>query len=218
MATEWHSAMKTVGVVLLAAGLSRRMGEVNKLLLDIDGQPMVARMAKMFSETGAGDLVCVTGFEVEHVTEALAGMSVRAVHNPDFEDGQQSSVLVGLNAVSSECRHVIVALADQPSLSVEDVLTLASAHFMECRHRAAQEGMNEPELITVPYNEHGRGNPVMMTMACLRDVAGGKVSLGCRKLIDKHPEWVHRFDVDSEGFYLDIDRPQDWDRLSAGRQ
>ncbi len=59
------------GAILLAAGASRRMGDVNKLLLPVDGVPMVARVAAAIGEAGLPMLV-VLGWEADRVRAALA--------------------------------------------------------------------------------------------------------------------------------------------------
>lgn len=59
-----------VGAILLAAGASRRMGEANKLLLEVDGVPMVARVAAAIEAAGLPMLV-VLGWEAELVGAAL---------------------------------------------------------------------------------------------------------------------------------------------------
>ena len=61
-----------MAAVLLAAGLSRRMGAVNKLLVDIEGTPMVRRAAETLLANGLA-LYAVTGHERERVEEALKG-------------------------------------------------------------------------------------------------------------------------------------------------
>ena len=65
-----------VGAVLLAAGASSRMGR-NKMLLPVDGVPMVRRTAERLLAAGVAPLVVVTGHEAERVHEALAGLPVR---------------------------------------------------------------------------------------------------------------------------------------------
>ena len=67
--------------------MSSRMGAENKLLVEIDGVPMVRRAAEAMIEGGIRQLVVVTGHEAEHVAAVLDGFDVpdldlRLVHNP----------------------------------------------------------------------------------------------------------------------------------------
>ena len=82
-----------------AAGASRRMGEVNKLLVEIDGQPMVRHAATAMLEGGIRDLVVVTGHQQDRVKEALNGLEVAFIHNADFDAGQAGSVAAGVAAL-----------------------------------------------------------------------------------------------------------------------
>ena len=116
----------TVNVIVLAAGLSRRMGDVNKLLLDIDGEPMVRRTVKLYRSLFSSVTV-ITGFESDKVQAALTGLDVTLLFNPDFETGQQSSVRLGLRAQELQGEGVIIALSDQPEL------TLSLIHISEPR-------------------------------------------------------------------------------------
>ena len=97
-----------IGGILLAAGSSRRMGETNKLLVEIDGQPMVRHAAMAMLEGGIRDLVVVTGHQQDLVRRALQGLEVTFIHNADFAAGQAGSVAVGVGAVPagvSGCAH-----------------------------------------------------------------------------------------------------------------
>ena len=85
-----------VSAVLLAAGQSRRMGADNKLLLPIDGEPVVRRTARQLLGAGLEEVVVVLGHEADSVSGALDGLAVRAVVNPDYRDGQMTSVRAGL--------------------------------------------------------------------------------------------------------------------------
>ena len=84
--------MSGIAVVLLAAGSSRRMGGRNKLLIPVEGTPMVARAADALAGLGAGPALVVTGHEAAAVRDALADRPVRFVHNPDHATGLAGSM------------------------------------------------------------------------------------------------------------------------------
>ncbi len=67
--------------VLLAAGLSRRMGERNKLLIEIGGEPLVRRTAKVYLAAGV-DVHAVLGFEAREVRAALEGLPISLRNEP----------------------------------------------------------------------------------------------------------------------------------------
>ena len=117
-----------IGGVLLAAGMSRRMGNRNKLLAEIEGVPMVRRAAIAMLEGGIRDLVVVTGHEPERIAAALDGLDVRLVDNPDFAAGQAGSVAAGVTALPETVSGALISLADMPFIAAELVAEMISDH------------------------------------------------------------------------------------------
>src|SRR5690606_1923767 len=81
-----------VAVAVLAAGLSRRMGALNKLVQEIDGVPMVRRVARHALASRADRVFVVVGHEADAVRKALSGLAVGFVDNPDYREGLAASV------------------------------------------------------------------------------------------------------------------------------
>jgi len=77
--------------ILLAAGSATRMGR-NKLLLELDGEPLVRRAARRALEAGLDPLLVVVGHEAAAVRAALSGLGCRFVDNPEWRRGQTSSI------------------------------------------------------------------------------------------------------------------------------
>ncbi len=105
--------------VLLAAGMSSRMGDSNKLLVEIDGMPMVRHAAQAMLAGGIEDLVVVTGHQAPAIEAALSGLNLRFAHNPDFADGQSCSVAAGIAAMPASASGALIALGDMPYLSAD---------------------------------------------------------------------------------------------------
>lgn len=191
----------TVNVIILAAGLSRRMGSINKLLIDIDGEPLVRRTVNLYRSLFSSVTV-ITGFESDKVQVALTGLDVTILFNPDFETGQQSSVRLGLKAQKLLGEGVIIALADQPELTQSDILSLTQT-FLE----------GDKTKVIVPYFETQRGNPVVFPTALIREMQESGKAIGCRKFIQKNPQRVQKLNVSSAAFIADLDTPTDLLRL-----
>lgn len=88
--------MTEVAAIILAAGQSRRMGAQNKLLLLVNGIPMIRHVVAQYRSALSGPITVVTGHEAPLVEAALAGIEVACVTNDDYASGQQSSVAFGL--------------------------------------------------------------------------------------------------------------------------
>ena len=78
---------RKVAAVVLAAGRSTRMGAVNKMLAEIGGKPLVRIAAEQALASHAKPVIVVTGHERERVEQALAGLPLSFVHNPDYAEG-----------------------------------------------------------------------------------------------------------------------------------
>ncbi len=189
--------------VILAAGLSRRMGPRNKLVLELSGRPLVRHVAEACLDSRCGPVFVVTGHDSAAVTRALEGSAVTLVHNPDFADGQMTSVGVGLAAVPATS-HTLLALGDQPRLTGAALITLLDAHFAHSDGR-----------ITVPVRDDGRGNPIVIPPVLRDTILAGDARLGCRRLTRDRPDLVSPFPTDDPAYFADIDTPDDLTREQA---
>lgn len=115
-----------VGAIVLAAGASRRMG-TNKLLLEIEGEPMVRRTVRRALDTGCSPVVVVTGHERARVEGALVGLDVVFVPSPDPTGPTSASLHAGLGAMSANCEAAVVMLADMVQVSASMVRALMAA-------------------------------------------------------------------------------------------
>lgn len=197
------TAARTTAVVVLAAGLSERMGEP-KLLMDVAGAPMIRRTLENVLAFGPAQTVVVTGHGAAAIEAALKGLPVRFAHNPDYAQGHHGSVAVGVAAVSREVDAVMVMLGDQPLVGAAHLSALAAAFA------ALPAG-----AILVPHYAGQRGNPVVFAAAHIPELSGETGRPGGRRLIESRPDLVHRLDMDSDVFVLDCDTPDDYRRLIA---
>ena len=99
-----------VSAILLAAGESRRMGDVNKLLLKVEGEAMVRRVARALIDSRADEVVVVLGHQAEAVGQALDGLAVQTVVNADYRDGQMSSMRARTRELARTIRADLVPL------------------------------------------------------------------------------------------------------------
>jgi molybdenum cofactor cytidylyltransferase len=194
-----------VSAVVLAAGLSSRMQGRHKLLLDVGGEPMVRRVVRAVLGIPPAEIIVVTGYRAEDVEAALAGLPVRLVHNAVYAEGQPGSVITGIRALTEFCHAVMVVLGDQPLLTSAALRALRDAYTM------AEAGKS----IFVPCSCGARGNPVMFAARHIPEIAAGGLSVGCRKLIDSHPDLVAKIELGDVAFVQDCDTPAEYAALQA---
>lgn len=186
--------------LLLAAGRSRRMGGRSKLLLALDGRPVIRRAAESLAESGVGRLVVVLGHRAKDVRRALEGLPVEFVENRDFTQGMGHSIAIGVAALGAECRSVVIALGDMPRVNPCTVRKLIEAH-------------RSGKAIAVPVLGGRRGHPVLFDLLRFRkDLASLSGDAGARGILDSHPEEVGEVPVDDPGIHFDIDTPEDYAR------
>lgn len=184
-----------IAAVLLAAGLSRRMGGRNKLLAEAGGEAMVRRAARVLLDSGL-EVVAVTGNAREDVEAALADLEVKTVYNPDYRAGQRASVRAGLATVAGRCDAVMVALADQPFLTPGDIAALLDAYRRSRR-----------DSFLVPYYRGRRGNPVVVPAGLAKEIIARPPQDGQGPLTELFPDRVERFEAPNDHYVRDIDTP-----------
>jgi molybdenum cofactor cytidylyltransferase len=193
-----------VGAVLLAAGLSRRMGGTNKLLLELDGAPIVARCADALLASPVRPLVVVTGHQAEEVRAALAGRALRCVHNAAPEQGLAGSLRAGIAALADEVAGALVCLADMPWVRPAHIDALLDA-FAASGERA----------ICVPSFAGQRGNPVLWPARFFAEIRALTGDRGARALLEAHADEVCYVPMSDPGVTLDVDTPEAFGKVSA---
>ena len=185
-----------IAALVLAAGRSSRMGS-NKLLAEVDGQPMVTHVVDAALASQARPVVVVTGNEADRVAAALGDRPVRRVDNPDFAAGISSSLKAGLRALGPDIDGVLVCLADMPRLGPATLDRLIAA-FNPVEGRA----------ICVPTWNGKRGNPVLWSRRFFAEMAELAGDVGARHLIGEHSELVCEVAMPDDSVLLDIDTPE----------
>lgn len=187
--------MDNVGAIILAAGLSRRMLDRNKLLLPIDGVPMIRHMAQTYLDAVSAEVCVVTGYEAPRIEAALAGLPVRLIHNDDFEKGQPFSVRTGL-LDAPQADHFLVGLGDQPLLTAEDLRILIAAHLGA-----------DTSKISIPFHGETRGNPIVIPARLRLQLLADEANPGCGKFTRSNPNLAQKIPLSRSGFFKDIDTP-----------
>jgi molybdenum cofactor cytidylyltransferase len=188
---------RNVAAIVLAAGRSTRMGGPNKMLAELSGKKLVRIATEQALASKASEVIVVTGHQAELVEQALAGLKVKFVRNPDFAGGLASSVKAGIAAVSKQADGAMICLGDMP---------LIDAHLIDRLVEAFDP--DRGNLIVVPVAEGRRGNPVLWSRRFFGELLTLDGDIGARHLIARHAEAVAEVPVDGESAFLDIDTPQ----------
>lgn len=187
--------------IVLAAGASQRMGADNKLLLPLDGRPLVAHVV---AAVGAAieDVVVVTGHDREAVEAALADRPVRFAHNAAHAQGMASSLVCGVEAAAPGTNGLLVCPGDLPLVRPSTMRALRLA-FAEAGH----------PVIAVPVCQERRGHPVLFDAAFRNELLQLTGDGGARPVLDAFPQAVVEVAVRDRGIFYDVDTREAYDGL-----
>jgi molybdenum cofactor cytidylyltransferase len=190
-----------IAAVVLAAGLSRRMGQA-KLLMKVGGRAIIRYVVESVLVGGVDSVWVVTGPDVEPIEAALAGIEVQIAVNPAPEEGQAGSVRTGIAALPASVDWALIALGDQPLLAPAIIPALLAAR------------RTSPKLIVAPRYRDGQGNPVVFRREIFPELLRLSGDQGARPIIQREPARVEWVDLDLP-MPPDVDTPDDYEKIRA---
>ena len=212
-----------IAAIVLAAGLSRRMGAF-KLLLPWWERTVLEQVLTTLGAAGVSEIVVVTGHRADEVTRALMDTSperplspwarrrqdfgVRIVHNPNYHEGEMlSSIQAGLLALGEEVEAVLLCLGDQPQMEMVTVQAVVEA---------MKDGLEMPggtwQIVIPSYGMRG-GHPVGLARAVWPAVLDATGTL--RDVLNAHRERIRYVAVDTPTILADLDTPEDYEAWRA---
>lgn len=185
--------------VVLAAGMSMRMGE-NKLLLPFKGKTVIENVVRALLSSKVDQVAVVCGHEGEKIKKILENYPVSFIDNPLYASGQSTSIVKSVETVGGFAKGILFVMADQPLITAK-----AINQIIQCK----------PTGIVVPVDgQTGRkGAPVLFgarffeALRCLEGDVGG------RRILEKHPEDVTLVPIDSAYFFEDVDTVEAYENM-----
>lgn len=200
MDAETELTERTVGGVVLAAGMGTRYTGGNKLLETVDEEPIVRRAVRTFLDTTLDSVVVVVGHETDAIRSALDGLESTIVVNPDYEAGQSTSMRRGVEVGRERDWDAIVfGLGDMPFVRPESIDLLVHA-----------DAVTEYTILGAAY-EHERGNPMLFDGVHYDELSEIEGDTGGRPLVIESDETA-LVETDDPGVVRDIDTVEDYER------
>jgi len=196
-----------ISALILAAGKSERMG-TPKLVLSWRGKPILSHVIDNALEGGVSEAVVVLGHEAELIEEkaikVFPNKPVRVAYNPQYASGMLSSIQCGLKALRNTTEAVLLALGDQPTVPSSVYRTLIES-FPTCR-----KGILIPRFCGKrghPLIIHKKHFPFLLALDPTRE--------SLHQLTSSFPEDICHLDLKNKEVLIDLDRPEDFERLTG---
>lgn len=210
---QTHSSHLRLAVLLLAAGEGSRLGSSPKALLQKDGESLLKHFCQAITAFSPTQLMVVTGFHAQAIESELTKLRqefhlpIEWVRNSNPEQGQVSSVRIGLETLSSNYDVLLVALSDQPLVGIPEIAALLNQF----------EQRDPQKEIILPMVGQQRGNPVLFSHKAIVDILAIE-NMVCRSFMDQHSDLVQIFASDNPAFIADVDTEADISKFNLQRQ
>src|ERR687885_2161258 len=193
----------TVGLIILAAGASTRMGSP-KQLLPYQGRSFIRHITEVAIASLCQPIAVVLGAHAERIKPEISQLPIQIVENQQWAEGMSSSIRVGLEAllaVNQNLEAVVIALCDQPFVSAQTLAQIVESYRFTGKPIIASEYAGT------------LGVPVLFSRALFSELMTLNSTEGAKQLIKKHIHEV--FSVPFPEGAIDIDTPKDYEQFQA---
>ncbi len=192
-----------ISLIVLAAGKSTRMRGRNKLLVKIEGKPIIRRVVEAGLKSKVDEVIVVLGWEADRVQQALAELPVRLVLNKDYEKGQSSSVKAGLREVAEVAQAALILPGDVAMIDPRSINLVISEYARKKR------------LIVIAAHQDRPGHPILLDGKLFKEIENiSEHTSGLKALVTNHEREVRLVEAGSANVLRDVDTREDLKELS----
>ncbi|MEO5995883.1 MAG: nucleotidyltransferase family protein [Chitinophagaceae bacterium] len=189
--------------IVLAAGLSTRMGINNKLLLYYRNKTVIANIVESILDAGIKDIIVVTGHEADLVKYVLATFPVKFEHNPRYAEGMTTSIQQGINA----------ARGNGYMICLSDMLTITATEYTFLRDAFEETLSIDSKCICLPRYRNEIGNPVIFSAFYREAILQNQQPEGCKNIVQSNKEHLFYLEMDTSHILNDFDYPEEYQKL-----
>jgi len=188
--------------IILAAGESRRMGEL-KPLIKINGKTFLQHIAGQIRKAGIEEILVVAGYNPQKIIAESGLDSVEFVVNKNYQNGQFSSLQTGIGNLPEQCEGAVVCLGDQPQIKAEWIEQII----------AAARASNAP--VVTPKFKTRRGHPIYFAASLFEEILAMSPTQTAHDLIQNHQNEIVDVSIHDDAIHVDADTPQDLQKVKA---
>ncbi len=187
----------TIGAVIVAAGMSSRMGDF-KPMLNIGAISIAQRIVATLRQAGAQHIVVVTGFNADALERHLSDNGLVFLRNNDYETTDMfTSAKIGLDYLQNKCDAILFTPVDIPLFTCDTVRALIAAQAD----------------IAIPVCAQAEGHPILLASHLVPALLNWPGDGGLRGAINALDTAICHVPVRDAGILHDADTPQDYQAL-----
>ncbi len=193
-----HDESLKLGAVVLAAGLSSRMGS-QKLLLPWEGSTVIETVVNTLIQSGISEIVVVTGRDADQIAKLMGGKNVQTIFNPEFTNGNMvTSLVTGLRKLQAKVDAALMVLGDQPQMKESTV------------KQVVEEWKQSPDSLCIPSYQMRRGHPWVIPARLWDGLFTLEPHQTMRDFIRMNEREIRYVLVDTPTILADLDTPEEY--------
>lgn len=191
-----------LSLIVLAAGKSTRMRGRNKLLIKIDGKPIIRRVVEAALNSKVDEVIVVLGWEADRLRELLTDLPCRLILNKNYGRGQSSSLKAGLREVAEATRAILVLPGDVALIDSRSI------------NLVVEEYNRAKASIVVAAHEGRLGHPILLDKKLFPEIEQiDEETFGLKFVVKKHQNEMRLIEAGSANVLRDVDAPEDLEQL-----
>ncbi len=202
---EEKKASGKIGLILLAAGESSRLGQPKQLLVH-NGKTLLQHSLEVAYASDASPVVIVLGANAVRIKNEIFGVDAPVVVNTAWEEGMASSIRSGVKAfveMNPSAEGLVLMVCDQPYVSAALINQLIAVHY------------NTGNPIVASAYADTMGPPTLFHKNIFPELLQLRGDIGARSVLKKHHDELQVVSFPQGKF--DIDTKEDFEKLPAGK-
>ena len=196
--------MAKIGAIILAAGMSKRMGSP-KLLLPLNGHPIIHYPIALAKQQKLHPIMVIAGQYIEEISKVMKDSTdITFLYNPNYQSGISSSLKLGIEALTNQVDAVMIFLGDQPFVHEQVVRSIQTEYENE---RENGRWIVRPRYAGQP------GHPILFDHELFGDFVTLNGDEGGRSIIRSHKDRLELIDFSEHLWGMDIDTSEDYEKV-----